>query len=111
VWFLARSGGNGLVVVLAVEDPQNGQKEVEDIQIETDGRSNLFFHVVMAKDKLRIDQYVSTEDQCPNHAISQFNLSTMGEKRGHEAKEDKSPQRCEKVWNPAREIIFCLACE
>ena len=41
-----------LVVLLAVQNPENGQEQVEDIEVEADGCRNLLFHLVMTDDQL-----------------------------------------------------------
>jgi hypothetical protein len=53
---------SGSVVVLRVEDPQDGKEEVDDVEIERDGRRNLLLHMVVAHDQLRVHQNVSGED-------------------------------------------------
>lgn len=50
-----------LVVLLAVEYPEDGKEQVDDVQVKRDSRSNLFLNVIVAHDKLGIHQDISTE--------------------------------------------------
>jgi hypothetical protein len=50
-----------LVVVLRVEDPQNREEEVDDVEVQRDGRRNLLLHVVVAHDQLRVDLVAVSE--------------------------------------------------
>lgn len=98
-----------LVVALRVEDPQDGEEQVDDVQVERDGRRNLLLNVVVAHDQLSIDQDVSTEDERSNDAIPKLDLRAVWEEHGHESKQYEHPQGAKQIWYPAREVIFALA--
>ena len=100
-----------LVVVLAVENPQNRQEQVEDIQVKADGCGNLFLDMVMADDKLGVHQDVSREDQRSDNAISELHSARLGEECGHEAEDDENPECAKEVGHPACEIVLGLAGE
>lgn len=51
-----------LVVLLAVEDPQDRQEEVENIEIETDSSRNFLLNRVLSKHHLDINKNVPTEN-------------------------------------------------
>lgn len=42
-----------LVVLLAVEDPEDGQEEVENVEVKADRGGDLLFDLVVANDQLR----------------------------------------------------------
>lgn len=42
------------VVLLAVQDPEDGQEQVQDIEVEADGSRDLLFDLVVADDQLNV---------------------------------------------------------
>lgn len=84
---------NDSVVLLAVQDPQNGQEQVQNVQIERNRRRDLLLNVVMPDDQLGIHQDIPTEDQSSHNAIAELNAAAPGEEGGHESKEDQNPKR------------------
>lgn len=67
--------------------------------------------MVVADDKLGVDQDVSREDQRCDDTVSELDAARLREESGHEAKDDQDPECAEKVRHPAREVIFGLAGE
>jgi hypothetical protein len=51
------------VVLLAVQDPENSQEQVDDIQVKADRSSNLLLHMVMTHHQLRIHKDISAKDE------------------------------------------------
>jgi len=47
------------VVVLAVENSQDGEEKVDDIEVKADGSSNLLFNVVVSHDHLCINKNIT----------------------------------------------------
>jgi len=108
---LLRSSVSHLVVLLAVEDAQDGEEEVDDVEVKADGSRNLLLDLVVSHDHLGVDQNVSTEDESTDDSVSQLKSAGVGEEGGHEAEDDHDPQSEEEVWLPAREIVLGLARE
>jgi hypothetical protein len=100
-----------LVVVLRVQNPQDGQEQVDDVEVERNGRGNLLLDVVVAHDHLRVDQDVPREDERADDTVSQLDLAAVREERRHEAEQDHYPERAEQVRHPACEVILGLARE
>ena len=100
-----------LVVLLAVQDPQDRQEKVDNIQIKADGSSNLFLDMIMPHNKLCVHQDVSREDQRSHNPIPKLNLRVIREERSHESKQYQHPEPTKQVWHPAREVILALARE
>lgn len=98
-----------LVVLLRVEYPQNSKEQVDDVQVQRDGRCNLLLDVVVAHDQLRVHQDVAGEDQRRNNSIAELHGRRFGEEGRHEPKQDQHPQCTEEVWHPAREVVLGLA--
>lgn len=80
-----------LVVLLTVQDPENGQEEIDDVQIKRDRCRNLLFDVIVAHDKLSIHQYISTENKGTSRPVYHLYCLASGEERCHKAKEDHYP--------------------
>jgi hypothetical protein len=100
-----------LVVVLAIEDPQNSQEQVQDVQVEANRSGDLFLDVVVTDHELCVNKNVSREDQSSHDAVSEFHAAGLGEESGHEAKQDQHPERTEQVRHPAGEVVLGLAGE
>jgi hypothetical protein len=98
-----------LVILLAVEDPQDSEEEVDHVQVKADGGGDLLLHVVMSHDQLGIDEDIAAEDKGGDDAVDEFDCLAAREERGHEAKDDKNPQRAEKIRHPARKVVLGLA--
>jgi hypothetical protein len=98
-----------LVVVLAVENSQNRQEQVQDIQVKADRSSNLLLDVVVADNKLRVHENVSREDQRSDDAVSKLHAARLREESGHETKQNQHPERTEQVRHPASEVVLGLA--
>lgn len=52
-----------LIVLLTVEYPEDGEEQVDNVQVKGDSRSNLLLNMIVAHDKLGVYQDVSTEDE------------------------------------------------
>ncbi|CAI6308623.1 unnamed protein product [Periconia digitata] len=98
-----------LVVVGCVENAQNGEEQVDHIQVQRDGRRNLLLNVVVTHDQLRVYQDVARKDESADDAIAHFDPAAVREEHGHHSEQDQHPQRPEQVWDPAREVVFALA--
>jgi len=99
------------VVGLAVEDAQNGEEQVDDVEVQANGGGNLLFHVVLAHDELRVDEDVSAEDEGSQAAVDELAGRAVGEEHGHESEQDEAPQRAEEVGHPRGEVVLGLAGE
>lgn len=99
------------VVLLAVEDAQNGEEEVEDVEVEADGGGDLLLDVVLAHDELGVDEDVGAEEEGGDAAIDELGGGAVGEEHGHEAEEDEGPEGAEEIGRPRGEVVLCLARE
>ena len=52
-----------LVILLTVENSENGQEQVDDVKVKTDSCRDLFLHMVVSHDKLGINKNVAGEDE------------------------------------------------
>lgn len=100
-----------LVVALAVEDPQDGEEQVDDVQVKRDRGSDFLLYMVVPHDKLRVHEDISAKYQSRQSPIYQLDCATWGEKRSHEAEENEEPECPEQVWHPVGKVIFGLASE
>ena len=100
-----------LVVLLAVEDPEDGEEQVDDVQVKRDSRSNFLFNVIMAHNELGIHQDISTEDERCHGSVDKLGSAVVGKEGCHKSKQDEYPQASEQVGHPIREVVFCLASE
>lgn len=100
-----------LVVRLRVEDAQDGEEEVDDVEVEADGGGNLLLDVVLAEDHLGVDEDVGAEDEGGSAAVEQLAGGAVREEHGHEAKHDEAPEGAEEVGHPRGEVVLCLAGE
>lgn len=96
---------------MAVQDTQNRKEQVDDVQIQADGGSNLLLDVVVAQDELGVDEDVPAEDQGGQAAVDQLAGAAVGEEHGHEAEQHQAPEGAEQVGHPAGEVISRLAGE
>lgn len=102
---------NTLVVLLAIENPQDSEEEVDDVEVKRDRCCNLLLNMVVAHHKLRIDQDVSAENQGSDGAVDQFYGTTVREESRHEAEDDENPEAAEEIRHPRRKVVLGLACE
>lgn len=100
-----------LVVLLAVQDAQDGEEQVDNVQIEADGGGDLLLDVVLTHDQLGVDEDVAAEDEGGKAAVDELAGAAVGEEGGHKAEQDESPQAAEQVGHPAGEVILGLAGE
>jgi hypothetical protein len=103
--------GTTLVIVLAVEDSQDRQEQVQNVQVKADGCGNLLLNVVVANDKLGVYQDVSREDQRSDNTVAELDSARLGEEGGHEAEDDEHPECAKEVRHPACEVVLGLAGE
>ena len=99
------------VALLAIQDPQDSEEQVNDIEIEADRRGDFFLYVIMPHDELGVHQDISAEDEGGDDTVDQLNGATVWEEGSHESENDQDPQRTKEVGHPAREVVFSLACE
>lgn len=100
-----------LVVLLAVQDPQDRKEQVDDIKVQADCRSNLLLHMMVPDDQLGVDENVATEDERRKSAVNEFACAAVGEECSHESEQNESPESAEKVGHPASEVVLGLARE
>ena len=99
------------IAALAVKDPQDGQEQIDHVQIERDCRCDLLLDVVMSHDELSVYEDISGKDQRSRRTIHQFDCLAAGEESGHEAEDDQNPKRAEEIGSPAGEVVLGLTCE
>ena len=107
----AFSSSSGLIVGLAVEDSQNSEEEVDDIKIKADSGSNLLLDMVMAHNKLGIDQDITAEDEGGSTSVDELGGRVVGEESSHESEDDKSPERAEEIRHPRGKVVLGLTSE
>ena len=95
-----------LVLVLRVQDAEDGEEEVDDVEVERNGRGNLLLDMVMAHNHLRVHQNVCREDECADDTVAQLHRAVVREERRHEAKEHHHPERPEQIRHPACEVVL-----
>lgn len=100
-----------LVVVLAVQDPQDREEQIKNVQIQANAGGNLFLDVVVSHDQLRVDENIAAEDQRRTCAVDEFHGRVVREERSHESEDDQDPQSAKKIGHPARKVVFALAGE
>jgi hypothetical protein len=100
-----------LVILLAVEDAQDGQEQVDNVQVQADGGGNLLLDVVLAQDHLGINQDVAAKDEGGDAAVDELSGGAVGEEHGHKAKEDQGPEAAKQVGHPRGEVVLGLAGE
>lgn len=100
-----------LAVVLVAQNAQDGEEQVDDVQIQRDGGGNLLLDVVVAHDELGVDEDVAGEDERRDAAVHELQRAARGEEGGHEPEDDEEPQRAEQVGDPVREVVLGLARE
>ena len=102
---------SALIAALAVKDPQNGQEQVDDIQVERDCRCDLLLDVIMPHDKLGVHKDITGEDQRSCRTVHQFDCLSPREERSHETEDDQDPKRAEEIGGPAGEVVLGLTRE
>ena len=80
-----------LIVLLAVEYPEDGKEQVDDVQVKRDSRSNLFLNVIVAHNKLRVHQYISAEDERCHGSVDKLRSTVVGKEGCHESEKDEYP--------------------
>lgn len=100
-----------LVILLAVQDPQDRKEQVDNIEVQTDCRSNFLLHMVVPDDQLGVDKNVAAEDERRQSAVDEFARAAVGEESSHESEQNESPKSAEKVGHPASEVVLGLARE
>lgn len=100
-----------LVAGLGVEDAQDGEEEVDDVEVEADGGGNLLLDVVLAQDHLGVDEDVGAKDEGRGAAVEQLAGGAVGEEHGHEAEEEQAPEGAKQVRHPGGKVVFRLAGE
>lgn len=100
-----------LVVVLAVQDAQNGQEEVNNIQVQGDRSLDLVIEVVVAHNQLRVHEDIPREDKSSKDAVDELGSATERNEHGHESEQDHEPERAEEIRHPVGEVVLGLACE
>lgn len=98
-----------LVILLAVQDSQDGKEQVEDVEIQADSSGDLLFWVVVGHDHLSVHQDITREDQSGYHTVHQFHRLAPGEEGSHETEDYEDPESTEKVWLPCGEVVLGLA--
>ena len=99
---------HSLIVLLRVQNPQNGKEQVDDIEVQRDGSSNLFLNMVVAHNQLRVNKDITGEDQGADNAVSELDFAIIRKEHSHEAEQDENPESSKKIGHPACEIVLCL---
>ena len=89
---LSPLGNPHLVILGVVENSEDRQEEIDDVEVKTDCSGNLFFHVRLSHNHLRIHQNISRENQRRDARIHQFHCAVSWEEHCHEAKQNQSPK-------------------
>lgn len=100
-----------LIVLLAIEDPQDSQEEVDDVEIERYRCGDLFLNVVVTHDKLCVHQDVRAEDKSSPYAVDQLHFAVVGEEGRHETEDDEHPETTKEIRHPRGEVVLALTCE
>ena len=100
--------GQGLVIVLAVQDPQDGKEQVDNVEVQADAGGNLFLHMVMSHDQLCVHKNVAGEDECSDATVHGLHGRRVREERSHEPKDDQDPQPAEEVRHPGCKVVLAL---
>jgi len=74
--------------LLAVQNTKDGKEQVDDVQVQGNGGSNLLLHVVVLQDELSVHKNIATEDKRCYNTIAKLNLAVVWEKGRHEACND-----------------------
>ena len=98
-----------LVVLLAVEYPEDGKEQVDDVQVKRDSRSNLLLNMIVAHNELGVHQNISTENERCHRSVDKLRSAVVGKEGCHKPKKDEYPQTSEQVGHPIRKVILCLA--
>lgn len=98
-----------LVVLLAIQDPQNREEQIQNVEVQRDSGGDLFFDGVVAHDQLCVDENVAAENQRCDATVDEFDGATAGEEGCHEAEDDQHPERAEKVGDPRCKVVLGLA--
>ena len=80
-----------LVVLLAVEYPEDGKEQVDNVQVKRDSRSNLLLNMVVAHDKLSVHQNISAEDERCHGSVDELGSAIVGKESCHKSKKDEYP--------------------
>lgn len=102
---------HALVVLLAVQDPQNRKEQVDDIEVQADCRSDLLLHMMVPDDQLGVYENVAAEDERRKTAVDEFACAAVGEESSHESEQNESPESAEEVGHPASEVVLGLTRE
>ena len=100
-----------LVVLLAVENPQYGEEQIDNIEIQADRRSDLLFHMIVPHDQLCVNQDVARKDQSRHPTIHSIHSLATREEASHESEDDEHPQGTKQIRLPRGEVVFALAGE
>lgn len=96
---------------MAVENSENGEEQVDDIEVEADGSCNFLLNVVVSHDELSVHKNVSGEDQSSETAIDKLGCAGVREEGSDESEQDQCPQPSKQIGHPGGEIVLGLACE
>lgn len=97
-----------LVLLLAVKDTKDGEEQVDNVEIQADGGSNLLLDVVRAHDELGVDEDVAAEDKGGQAAVDELGGGAVGQEHGDEAEEDQAPEGAKQVRHPRGEVVLGL---
>lgn len=100
-----------LVVLLAVQNSEDSQEQVNDVKVKRDRGCNLLLDVVVSHDELSINQNVAAEDEGADNAVAQLDSACVGEEGCHESENNNDPESSCEIRNPAGKVIFGLAGE
>lgn len=108
---ISHSPSQTLVIILAVEDAQDGQEQVDNVKVQTNRGGDLLLDVVLAHNELGVDEDVAAEDQSTEQAPDELGGAAVGEEHGHEPEQDQAPKGAEEVGHPRGKVVLGLAGE
>lgn len=97
--------------MLAVEYPEDGKEQIDDVQVKRDSRSNLLLNMIVAHNELGVHQDISTEDERRHRSVDKLRGAVVGKEGRHKSKEDEYPETSEQVGHPIGKVVLCLAGE
>ncbi len=89
-----------LIVVLVVENAEDGEEKVDDVKVEADGSSDLLLDMVMTHDQLGVNEDVATEDKSSDTTVNTISRAIGGQERSHEYEKNESPKCAEEIGHP-----------
>ena len=77
--------------MLAVEYPEDGKEQVDDVQVKGDSRSDFLLNMIMAHNELSVHQDIPTEDERCHRSVDELGSAVVGKEGCHESEKDEHP--------------------